>query len=182
MNSGETLARSVDRGLWWIEQVLIALFAFAALFLGTMQVVLRYVFNTGFEWNEAVFILCTVTGMLVAGSRAVRENVHVRVDVLHMVAPPAIARWLDLLAYLSALALCAFYVWCGYLFVAFAKMMDTASPDTGIKDWIVYSIMPLALLMFCIRYVLKIREALAGGGRGSDEQDGVAQADTGDWR
>lgn len=175
MSFGDSVARRTDNVLWWIEQVFIAVFAFAALALGTMQVVLRYVFNTGFEWNEAVFILCTVTGMLLAGSRAVRENVHVRVDVLHMLAPRAVAKWLDVLAYLSALALCAFYVWCGYLFVGFAKMMDTASPDTGFKDWIVYSIMPLALLMFCIRYMLKIREALAGSGdHAADGNDGAA--------
>lgn len=177
MGSAEMLARRTDQALWWVEQILIAVLSFAALGLGIMQVVLRYVFNTGFEWNEAVFVLCTVTAMLVAGSRAVRENAHVRVDILYMITPQIVAKWLNILAYLSALLLCAFYVWCGLLFVQFAKLMDTASPDTGFKDWIVYSVMPLALLMFCIRYLLKIRDAMLGRDQ-ADTQD-VSASDKG---
>ncbi len=156
------IADLVDRGLYAVETVLIAGLSLFALGLGTMQVVLRYVFNTGFHWNEAIFVLATVTAMLVAGSRAVRLNAHVRVDILAMVLPDAISRWMDLAAYLAAFLLCAFFAYTGYLFVDFAMAMGTAAPDTGIKDWIVYSVMPLAMLMFCVRYVLKIRLAMLG--------------------
>lgn len=162
MTSADRIANGVDRTLWWIEQVLIAVFSVVALVLGVMQVVLRYVFNMGYEWNEAVFVLCTVAAMLVAGSRAVRENVHVRVDALHLVVPANTARWMDFIAYIAAFCLCAFYIWCGTLFVMFARMMDTASPETGFKDWAVYSMMPAVLCMFAIRYLLKIRLAFLG--------------------
>ena len=162
MSAPDRIADWVDRSLYVMETWLIAVLSLSALGLGTMQVVLRYGFNTGFHWTEAAFILATVTAMLVAGSRAVRENAHVRVDILAMLMPKAIGRWMDLAAYVAALMLCGFYVYCGFLFVRFAKMMDTAAPDTGLKDWIVYSIMPLAMALFCLRYLLKIRLALLG--------------------
>ncbi|MCA2012176.1 TRAP transporter small permease [Cereibacter sphaeroides] len=162
MSVTERLARAIDRLLDWTEQLFIGALSLAALTLGTMQVVLRYVFNTGFEWNEAVFVLCTVSAMLMAGARGVRENAHVRVDVIHMLVGPMTSRMLDLFAYAASLTLCLFYFYCGYLFVGFAKMMDTASPDTGFKDWAVYSIMPVAMLLFSLRYLLKIRAVLLG--------------------
>jgi hypothetical protein len=40
--------------------------------------------------------------------------------------------------------------------------MDTASPETGFKDWIVFSIMPAAMALFSVRYVLKIRATALG--------------------
>jgi TRAP-type C4-dicarboxylate transport system permease small subunit len=157
MSPFANLCDRADRGLAVIETVAIAALAMTGLGLGTMQVVLRYAFNTGFEWTEAYFILTTVTAMLMAGSRAVRDDAHVRVDVIKMVVPEATGRILDILAHSVSLALCAFYVWCGYLYVVFTKTMDTASPETGVKDWVVYSIMPSILILFCIRYVLRIR-------------------------
>jgi C4-dicarboxylate transporter, DctQ subunit len=162
MTRSEKIAASVDMALRWTENFLIATLSLAALALGTMQVVLRYLFNTGFHWNEAAFVLTTVTAMLAAGSRAVRENAHVRVDILATLLPGRISRRLDLLAYVAAFLLCAFYVYCGVLFVQFAWMMGTVAPDTGLADWVVFSIVPLALLMFCLRYLLKIRAALLG--------------------
>ena len=156
------LCDRVDRGLAAIETVFIATLAVIGIGLGTMQVVLRYVFNTGFEWNEAYFVLATVTAILMAGSRAVRDDMHVRVDVIKMIVPAATARVLDLIAHAASLALCAFYVWCGFLYVNFTRAMDTASPETGLKDWLVYSIMPSILVLFCIRYLLRIRATWLG--------------------
>lgn len=162
MGFAERVVRVTDQVLDWTEQLVIGGLSLAALGLGTMQVVLRYLFNTGFEWNEAAFVLCTVSAMLMAGARAVRENAHVRVDVIHMLVGRMTSRILDVFAYSTSLLLCLFYLYCGFLFVNFAKMMGTASPDTGIQDWIVYSIMPIAMALFSLRYLLKIRAAILG--------------------
>ncbi len=162
MTRMDRICDAIDRTLAIVETVSIATLAVIGLGLGTMQVVLRYVFNTGFEWTEAYFVLATITAMLMAGSRAVRENAHVRVDVMQMVVPLSAGRMLDLLAHVASFALCAFYVWCGFLFVNFTKVMDTASPETGLKDWLVYSIMPSVLILFCLRYLLRIRAVVLG--------------------
>lgn len=162
MTQMDRICDLIDRALARVESVSIAILAVVGLGLGTMQVVLRYVFNTGFEWTEAYFVLATITAMLMAGSRAVRENAHVRVDVIQMVVPLSVGRMLDLLAHAASFALCAFYVWCGFLFVSFTKVMDTASPETGLKDWLVYSIMPSVLILFCVRYLLRIRAVVLG--------------------
>lgn len=176
MTASDRYFRIIDRVLDICEQGLIASLTIAALALGTMQVFLRYVFETGFHWNEAVFVLCTVTAMLAAGVRAVREDAHVRVDLINMLVPKRTAKLFDILAYFVSFSLCVFYAYCGYLFVSFAKLMDTASPETGFKDWVVFSIMPTMMAAFALRYILKIRVAVLE----KNTPDAAAPIDAGD--
>jgi len=156
MNRAKSVCLAIDRVLAPIENAMIVILSLLALGLGVMQVVLRYVFNTGFEWNEALFVLVTITAMLAAGIRAVREDRHISVDIVQGLVPEAMARVLRTTASLAALGLCAYLSWCGWQYVGFARMMDTASPETGFKDWAVYSIMPTALALFALRYVLRL--------------------------
>lgn len=151
--SHDLLARA-SRAAARIEDVLIAVFSLLALGLGSMQVILRYVFNTGFEWNESAFVLATIAAMLMAGVRAVREDRHVRVDILPGLVPAGLGRLMNILSVMASFALCAFLAWCGWVFVSFAKAMGTASPETGVPDWIVYSMMPIAMMLFAARYLL----------------------------
>lgn len=152
----EPIAARLDLYLSHIENFIVIALSLIALALGIMQVTLRYIFNTGFEWNESFFVLVTVTAMLMAGVRAVREDRHIAVDILPSIMPDFIASKMNMAALLASLGLCAFLAWCGFQYVAFAKMMDTASVETGVKDWIVYSIMPTVMCLFTLRYVIRI--------------------------
>jgi TRAP-type C4-dicarboxylate transport system permease small subunit len=152
----------LDKVLARAEFALIAAFTLAALALGVTQVVLRYGFNTGLAWSETIFILFTVAGMLFAGSRAVAEDKHVRVDLLYMVIPDRLRRAFILFAHVVTGALCAFYAVCGFLYVRFVHMIDTVQVDTGIPDWIVYLLVPVTMGAFALRYVIRIARALRG--------------------
>lgn len=150
----------IDGGICRIEDLLIAFFCISALSLGVVQVALRYVFNSGFEWSEVAFMLLTICGVLVGGIRAVREDTHIRMDLLLQCVGDRGVKALNLLSHFSALALCAFYVYAGYQYVRFSRMMGTVSPETGMSDWIVFSIMPTIMLFFVLRYVLRIIRTL----------------------
>ena len=146
----------LDRILSRFEGVAIIGFATAALVLGIGQVVLRYVFNTGFHWTEAFFVLCTVAAMLAAGSRAVRDDKHVRVELLPLIIPARMQTAFAYTSHLTALALSAYFAYCGARYVLFLHEMETVSPETGLPDWFVYLLIPVALGAFAIRYVIRI--------------------------
>ena len=152
----------LDSAMAVAETVLIALLSIGAFAVGVVQVVLRYGFNTGFSWAEAVFVLMTVAAMLVAGSRAVAEDAHVRVDLVPMMSPPPIRRLLQLTAHLLSFALCAYFFYAGTQFVGFAHMMETASPDTGFADWVVWLVVPITMGGFCLRYAIRIIRTIRG--------------------
>lgn len=148
----------LDKALAYVETGVIVLLSTVALGLGVMQVVLRYVFNTGFPWNEAVFVTLTIWAMLFGGSRAVRDGVHVRVDVLAVILPRAGARILDLIGMLASLALTSFFFYCGIQYTRFVHQMGIRDIETNIPDAVTYGIVPVAMAAFAIRYVILIVE------------------------
>lgn len=154
--------KRIDKTMATIETLCIGILSVAALVIGVMQVVLRYVFNTGFEWNEAVFILLTIWAMLIAGSYGIKKGAHVSVDIVPQLVSPPVKRVLSFFAHLAALGLTGYYLYCGYLYVEFTKMMDTASPDTGIKDWVVHLIVPITMAAFCLRYLILLVSTARG--------------------
>jgi len=148
----------LDKALAYVETGVIVLLSSVALGLGVMQVVLRYVFNTGFPWTEAVFVTLTIWAMFFGGSRAVRDGVHVRVDVLAVVLPRAVGRFLDLLGMLASLALTTFFFYCGLQYTQFVNQMGIRDIQTHVPDAVTYAIVPIAMGAFALRYVILIVE------------------------
>lgn len=159
----------VDGAISRIEFVLIAVMSISALVLGTAQVVLRYAFNTGFTWSEAIFVLMTVAGMLFAGSRAVRDDGHVRVDLLPQLAPPRVQAALRILRYVITFALCALYLYAGLQYVVFTRSMGIVSPASNLPVWITYLIVPATMGFFCLRYVILLLREASGEETGRSE-------------
>lgn len=150
----------IDRWLEAIEYVVIAGATLLALGLGTMQVILRYGLNTGFPWSEEAFTLSTVIAMLFAGSRAVREDRHVQVELVFLLVSPKAGRVLRLIAYAATLLLCAYYLYGGLLYVQFTYEIGSVSSDSETADWIVFSLVPLTMGLFVLRYVIRIVRVL----------------------
>jgi C4-dicarboxylate transporter DctQ subunit len=153
---------ALDSLLSAIESVLIVVFTVAALVLGVSQVLLRYVFNAGFSWAETVFIMLTVTGVMFAGSRAVRNDQHVRVEIVYDLIPEGWRRGLDIASILVSLALCVYFAVCGWLYVQFLQEIESVSPATGMPDWIFYLLVPIAFGMFSVRYLIRLILDLTG--------------------
>jgi len=166
----------LDKALAYVETGVIVLLSSVALVLGVMQVVLRYVFNTGFPWTEAVFVTLTIWAMFFGGSRAVRDGVHVRVDVLAMVLPRAVGRFLDLLGMLASLALTSFFFYCGLQYTQFVHQMGIRDIETNVPDAVTYAIVPITMAAFAIRYVILIVDWVRNpDARGrSKHEEGVA--------
>lgn len=156
------LVDGLDQALSGIEYVLIAVLALSALALGTAQVLLRYAFNTGYTWSEAVFVLLTVSAMLMAGMRGVRDDVHVRVDLLENALPDPWRRAVRLVGLVAGFCLTLFLAWCGYLFVRFVGQMGLVSPDSGLPLWAINTIVPVTMAGFALRFALRIIRTLAG--------------------
>lgn len=166
---------TIDTILSRIEFLIIAVFSVTALALGTAQVVLRYVFNTGFTWSEAIFVLMTVAAMLFAGSRAVREDGHVRVDLLAQIMPTGAQKMMRLLRYLISLALCAFFLYAGYEYVQFTHMMGTVSPESHLPHWVIFLLVPITMGFFCLRYVILLLREASGEETGRSEFETARQ-------
>jgi C4-dicarboxylate transporter, DctQ subunit len=153
---------AADRAISSAETVLIVGFTAAGMLLGVLQVILRYGFNTGLTWAEAVFVILTVAGMMFAGSRGVRDDKHVRVDLITHMFPPRVARFFDYCSLFVSFALVAYFAYCGARYVVFLESIDSISPATGMSDWIFYALVPVTMGLFAIRYVIRILRTMRG--------------------
>jgi len=161
---------ALDHVMNVFESVMIGALIFSAFVIGVMQVVLRYVFNTGFPWTEGIFITLTVWALMISGGRAVRDGLHIRVDVFVMKLPAGIRRLIHFFANIIALSLCVFYIYCGFLYTRFIWQINVISTDAYIPEWIIYAIIPLSMTTFTIRYLQVIWWSLSG--RGPEEAGG----------
>lgn len=150
--------QALDGALSWLESGLIGALATMAFLIGCAQVILRYVFNTGFDWSEGVFVVLTVAAMLAAGSRAARDDAHVRMDLVAEHATPGARKALVLTGHLATFALCVYFCVAGYTYVRFAYDMETVAPETGIAEWKTWLVIPLSMLAFSLRYAILISD------------------------
>lgn len=151
-----TVINKIDRWLAAVEYAVIGTMTLLALVIGTMQVILRYGFNTGYPWSEEAFTMATIIAMLFAGSRAVREDRHVRVELASLIVSHKVGRVLRLIAHMATLLLCAYYAYGGLLYVQFTHQMGSVSPDSGTPDWVIFSLVPLSMSLFVLRYIIRI--------------------------
>jgi C4-dicarboxylate transporter DctQ subunit len=156
-----TLA-TLDSMVSWLESVLISVCMVSALALGSLQVVMRYGFGSGITWAGTVFVMLAAAGMMFAGSRAVRNDDHVRVEIIYDLFPSAARRGLDIASSLISLILCVYYAICGWLYVAFLQIINSISPATGLPDWIFFLLVPLVFFLFSVRYVIRLILTLSG--------------------
>lgn len=153
----------MDRLLSRLEDILMVALIFIAFIVGLSAVTLRYVFGTGVAWSEGVFVQFTVWSILVAGSRAVRENLHVTVEYFLSMYGPKL-RWIsELSASVVSLCFCAFIGYCGYLYSKFVWDMNAVSMVSYIPEWIIYGSIPLSMSLFCIRYAQYIFKLIKYG-------------------
>jgi C4-dicarboxylate transporter, DctQ subunit len=169
--AGPSAGRAVetlDKALAAVEAAGIVVLTLTAFAIGVMQVVLRYVFNSGISWSEGVFITFTIWAMLLAGSRAVRDGVHVRVDVGIRLLPAPLQRAAELVALIAPLILCGFFFYTGLLYTQFVFSLGTVSPEAQLPDWMIYGCVPVTMAAFVLRYLILIvrwrrGEPLPGG-------------------
>ncbi|MBM9593887.1 TRAP transporter small permease [Roseitranquillus sediminis] len=147
------------RILTLVENVLMAGCLLAALAIGTMQVVLRYVFNTGFVWSELALVTLTILAAMAGGSRAAADNIHVRITALVELLPAGGQRLCNVLALLFALIYSAFMAYAGYLYVEFVRMTGHVAVEANFPSWIIFSIGPLAMILFGLRYIQRLPRA-----------------------
>ena len=119
-----------------------------------LQVVLRYVFNTGIHWLEAGLVTALIWAMLIGAVRAVREGYHPRVELLPNLVSPKVRAVLNFAAMTAAFLLAAFFLWDSVFYANFLNMIGATHPELGIKQVYPFLIVPIITALMLVRYAL----------------------------
>lgn len=151
----EALNKIIDR----LESVAMVAFMTIATTVTTFQVVYRYGFNNSLSWAEEVVIYSIVCMSFVGASMGVRHGVHISVDVLNALVPPAVNRWLHILSAVLGIAFAASLAYLGFQLFESTLQRGMLSPAMRIPMAWVYFPIGFSGILLIIRYCWVIQEA-----------------------
>ena len=148
------------RDTWWdkAERFMIGLLGLAAMMVGLVQVVGRYVApRYAISWAEEVIVYLVVWGIMLAASQLVRTNSHVRPDLVLRAVSPPVQRWMEVANCVVALAFCIGLAWYGWSIVETSWMLDErSSSDVQFPMWLYSAAVPTGALLMSGRYVIRL--------------------------
>ncbi len=118
-----------------------------------IQVILRYLFDTGFVWSLEATTYTFAWMVLVGMSYCVRERAHIAVDLVVGRLPPVTRRRVALLAIGLCVAYCLFMVYGGAIFVDRLMVLGNNARDVPLPRWLLTSILPAGFGLLAIRFL-----------------------------
>lgn len=138
----------LDRLEEWIISIMLLLMTA----LSFMQVVRRYVFNTGFSWTLELITILFATMIFVGISYGVRVGSHIGVDALVRLLPAGKRRLVSILAVLLSLVYVGFILYGSTIYVSKMMEIGVELDDLPIERWQVLIIMPIGYLLVALRF------------------------------
>lgn len=118
-----------------------------------IQVVLRYVFNSGWVWSLEATTYSFAWLVLIGMSYGVRTNAHIAVDLLTNKLPAKIKKTVALIAVAICITYCALMVYGSGIFVEGLFNLGNNARDIPLPKWLLTSIMPIGFSLLIFRFL-----------------------------
>ena len=118
-----------------------------------IQVILRYVFGTGWVWSLEATTYSFAWLVLIGMSYGVRMRAHIAVDLVSNQLPRRARRIMAFAAIALCLLYCGFMVYGGSVFVDRLMTLGNNARDIPLPRWLLTSIMPVAFSLLAFRFL-----------------------------
>ena len=166
------LIRIVNR----LEEGIISLLLVGMTLLVFVEVILRFVFNTGFLWMQEVTLNLSAWLVLFGASYGVKVGSHIGVDAVVRLIPPYTRRWVSIFACVLCLIYCGLFLYGGWIYIAQMHMIGIELEDVAIQRWVVHSIILIGFSLLGIRFLQLIWAFAKGQATGFRLADEAADA------
>jgi C4-dicarboxylate transporter DctQ subunit len=136
-----------------LEENLIALLLAAMTLITFSQVIVRYFFNSGTVWALELTTYLFAWLVLFGMSYGVRVGGHIGVDVVTRLLSNKWQRILVIIAALLSMLYCLLIFIGGLEYVYKFYELGIEAEDLPIKQWIIYSILPIGFMLLFFRFV-----------------------------
>lgn len=164
--------RWLDRLEEWIVMLMLA----AMTVITFMQVVLRYVFNSGFTWALELTTIFFAMMIFVGISYGVRVGAHIGVDALVRLMPSGVRRGVSILVVLLCLVYAGIIIVGSWDYVTKMRTVGIELEDLPFPMWIVRAIMPLGYALLTLRFLQILWQLVTGKSDSLHLADEVAEA------
>ncbi len=160
----------------YLEEWIIASMLLAMTALTFLQVVMRYVFNSGFSWALELTTVFFAFMIFVGISYGVRVGSHIGVDALVRMLGTNARRYVSILAVLLSLLYVGFVLTGATTYVLKMKEAGIEFEDMPIERWQVLAVMPLGFLLTGWRFLQLLIGLITGTAASLNLADEAAEA------
>lgn len=120
-----------------------------------LQVIMRYFLGLSTTWQDEAARYFIIWGVLLGSAVAIRDNQHIKVDVVYQVFSVTIKNIINILSNIFVLLFLVFMVIYGAILVK-DKYLTGEYSNIGIQLFIIYAILPLSGFFMAVRTLGKI--------------------------
>ncbi|MGI9236919.1 MAG: TRAP transporter small permease [Woeseiaceae bacterium] len=143
------------------EGILAFLLAFMTL-LTFIQVVLRYVFNSGIVWSLEATTYSFAALVLFGMSYGVRTKTHIAVDLFTRRMPRQVRYYVGLVAIVACVAYALLMLYGSSVFVSRLFTLGNLARDVPLPKWLLTATMPLGFTLLAYRFLEVAWQMLRG--------------------
>ena len=144
------------------EEVLVVALLGLASYLTFQEVILRYVFGTGWGGSYEITVMSLIWCTFFGVSLGVRENIHIGVDLLVKKFDPSVQRILIILSILFSILFGVIVAVKGFEFASFISRSKLLSRDLRIPMEIGYLAVPVGGVLLSLRFIERLVHILKG--------------------
>lgn len=117
------------------------------------QVILRYVFNSGWVWSLEATTYSFAALVLIGMSYGVRTRAHITIDLLVKRFPQHIRRYVALFAVACCLLYAFLMLYGSGVFVQRLFILGNDARDIPLPKWLLTATMPLGFFLLALRFL-----------------------------
>jgi TRAP-type C4-dicarboxylate transport system permease small subunit len=151
--------RILDRCLWGLLIALVGILTVCVF----LQVLIRFVFKFPIPWTEEVSRIAFVYIIFVGATIAVRDKTHINVDVLLVMLPSEVTRWIQRIGLVLVAGFLIFMIWQGIIFVRATGVQVTPVMQLPFRH--LYLIIPSSGALMLLYLILGVADEWRQQGR-----------------
>ncbi|MGL1933268.1 MAG: TRAP transporter small permease [Desulfotalea sp.] len=134
-----------------LEESIISILLVLMVLLVFVEVIMRFVFNSGLMWIQELTLLISAWFVLFGASYGLKVGSHIGMDAFVTLFPRTGRRILTGLGAALSLVYCALILYGSYVYLRMMKMIGVELEDIPCPSWIAHSILIIGMSLFAIR-------------------------------
>lgn len=159
-----------------VEEGLIALILGVMTLLSFIQVVLRYIFGTGFIWQLEAETYLFAWLVMIGIAYCVRVRAHIGVDAAVRLLPPGPRRAVGILVLLLALLYTVLMMYGSFDYIHRMYIINVEAEDIPVPTWVLSVCLPLGFVLLLIRLLEMGWRIFTGRSEGYELADEALEA------
>lgn len=135
-----------------LEELIVVTMLTLMTLLTFLQVVMRYVFNSGFTWALELTTVFFAAMIFVGISYGVRVGAHIGVDALVRRLPSGLRRIASIFVVLLCLLYAGIVIYGSLTYVLKMKAVGVEMDDLPVQIWMVRSLLPFGYMLLTLRF------------------------------